>query len=135
MAPEGWCRAQTSREVIGRFLRATQTGDLRTLMDVLAPDVVQISDGGGKVSAARRPVIGAERVAHYLIGLSRKAMADMTVEVGTYNALPALLLRTADGRLGTVELIKTSGDRITGLYVIRNPDKLGTVELTRALER
>ncbi|MFE3228837.1 hypothetical protein [Nocardia sp. NPDC059228] len=67
--------------------------------------------------------------------LQRPAMADMAVEVGTYNAVPALLLRTADGRLDTVELIETSGDRVTGLYAIRNPDKLGTAEPTRALER
>ncbi len=127
--------SETSREVIGRFLHATQTGDLQTLMDVLAPDVVQIADGGGKVSAARRPVVGADRVAHYLIGLSRRNLTDMTVEFGLYNALPALLLRTRDGRLDTVELIETTGDRITGLYAVRNPDKLSTAELTRALER
>ncbi|MEU1210083.1 RNA polymerase sigma-70 factor [Nocardia sp. NPDC005825] len=127
--------AETSRAVIERFLLATQTGDTQTLMDVLAPDVVQISDGGGKVTAARKPVVGAERVAIYLVRLARNGIADMAVEFGTYNALPAVLLRTADGLLDTVQLIETSGDRITGLYAIRNPDKLRTAELTRVLAR
>ncbi|MGW4534824.1 RNA polymerase sigma-70 factor [Nocardia sp. NPDC004340] len=126
---------ETSRAVIERFLLATQTGDTQTLMDVLAPDVVQISDGGGKVTAARKPVAGAERVAIYLVRLARNGIADMTVEFGTYNALPAVLLRTTDGLLDTVQLIETSGDRITGLYAIRNPDKLRTAELTRVLAR
>ncbi|MGW4352622.1 RNA polymerase sigma-70 factor [Nocardia sp. NPDC004582] len=127
--------ARTSRAVIERFLLAAQTGDTQTLMDVLAPDVVQISDGGGKVTAARKPVFGAERVAIYLVRLTRNGLAGMTVEFGTYNALPAVLLRTADGRLDTVQLIETSGDRITGLYAIRNPDKLRTAELTRVIAR
>ncbi|WP_433666643.1 RNA polymerase sigma-70 factor [Nocardia sp. CA-136227] len=126
---------ETSRAVIERFLLATQTGDTQTLMDVLAPDVVQISDGGGKVTAARKPVAGAERVAIYLVRLARNGIADMTVEFGTYNALPAVLLCTTDGLLDTVQLIETSGDRITGLYAIRNPDKLRTAELTRVLAR
>ncbi|MFE5289846.1 RNA polymerase sigma-70 factor [Nocardia sp. NPDC056611] len=127
--------AETSRAVIERFLLATQTGDTQTLMDVLAPDVVQISDGGGKVTAARKPVVGADRVAIYLVRLARNGIADMTVEFGTYNALPAVLLRTADGRLDTVQLIEMTGDRITGLYAIRNPDKLRTAELARVLAR
>ncbi|MFD7845308.1 RNA polymerase sigma-70 factor [Nocardia sp. NPDC059764] len=126
---------ETSRAVIERFLLATQTGDTQTLMDVLAPDVVQISDGGGKVTAARKPVVGADRVAIYLVRLARNGIADMTVEFGTYNALPAVLLRTADGQLDTVQLIETSGDRIAGLYAVRNPDKLRTAERTRMLAR
>ncbi|MEC3919805.1 RNA polymerase sigma-70 factor [Nocardia sp. CDC160] len=127
--------AETSRAVVGKFLRAAQTGDVQTLMDVLAPDIVQISDGGGKVSAARRPVVGAERVAAYLIGLVRKSLGDMTIEFGTYNALPAILLRGTDGAIDTVELIEVDGDRIVGLYAVRNPDKLRTAGLTRALDR
>lgn len=127
--------ARTSRAVIERFLRAAQTGDTQTLMDVLAPEVVQISDGGGKITAARKPVVGAERVAIYLVRLARNGLADMAVEFGTYNALPAVLLRTADGLLDTVQVIEASGDRITGLYAIRNPDKLRTAEVTRVLDR
>ncbi|MFF0613918.1 RNA polymerase sigma-70 factor [Nocardia tengchongensis] len=127
--------AETSRAVIERFLIATQTGDMQTLMDVLAPDVVQISDGGGKVTVAGKPVVGAERVATYLVRLARNGVAGMLVEFGTFNARPAVLLRTADGLLDTVHLIETSGERIAGLYAIRNPDKLQTAEQIRVLDR
>ncbi|MBF6330351.1 RNA polymerase sigma-70 factor [Nocardia transvalensis] len=126
----------TSRVVIDRFLLAARTGDVGTLMDVLAPDVVQISDGGGHVSAARRPIIGAERVARYVVGLAQNSMADMDFEFGSFNALPAILLRSgADKRLDSVVMIELTGDRITGLYAVRNPDKLRTADVTRPLDR
>ncbi|MEG8184136.1 RNA polymerase sigma-70 factor [Nocardia terpenica] len=125
----------TSRAVIDRFLLAARTGDVGTLLDVLAPDVVQISDGGGRVTAARRPILGAEQVARYLLGLARNMMADMTVEFGSCNALPALLIRSAaDGQLDTVLMIEMTGERITGLYAVRNPDKLRTIDVVRSLE-
>lgn len=125
----------TSRAVIDRFLLAARTGDVGTLLDVLAPDVVQISDGGGRVTAARRPILGAEQVARYLLGLARNMMAGMTVEFGSCNALPALLIRSAaDGQLDTVLMIEMTGERITGLYAVRNPDKLRTIDVVRSLE-
>lgn len=128
--------AETSRMVIDRFRLATRTGDLQTLMDVLAPDVVQISDGGGQVTAARRPITGAAQVAGFLVGLARNSMADMDIEFGNFNALPALLFRSrADGLLDSVLMIELTGDRITGLYAVRNPDKLRTVDVLRALDR
>ncbi|QIS20345.1 RNA polymerase sigma-70 factor [Nocardia terpenica] len=125
----------TSRAVIDRFLLAAHTGDVGTLLAVLAPDVVQISDGGGRVTAARRPIVGAEQVARYLLGLARNMMADTTVEFGSFNALPALLIRSAaDGQLDTVLMIEMTGERITGLYAVRNPDKLRTVDVVRSLD-
>lgn len=67
----------TSRAVVGRFLLAAKTGDVQTLMDVMAPDVVHISDGGGKITAARRAIVGPAQVANYITGLARKGMAGM----------------------------------------------------------
>ncbi|WP_372440655.1 RNA polymerase sigma-70 factor [Nocardia acididurans] len=125
----------TSRAVIGTFLTAVRTGDVQALMDVLAPDVVQISDGGGKVTAARRPVTGAAPVANYLVGLARKGLAGMTFEFGEYNALPALLLFDSDGKLDTVLIIELDGERIANLYAVRNPDKLGSAQTLRSLRR
>ncbi|RDI54129.1 RNA polymerase sigma-70 factor [Nocardia mexicana] len=127
---------EDSAEVIGRFLLAARTGDVQTLMDVLAPDVVQISDGGGLVTAARRPITGAAPVATYLIGLARNSMRDMDVEFGSFNALPAILFRSgAEGTLDSVLMIELSGDRIAALYAVRNPDKLRATELVRVLDR
>ncbi|QIS12217.1 RNA polymerase sigma-70 factor [Nocardia arthritidis] len=124
----------TSEAVIGRFLLAARTGDVQALMDVLAPDVVQISDGGGRVTAARHPIVGAEPVARFLIRLARNTLAGMEIEFGTFNALPAVLLRS-EGRLDSVLMIEVVGERITGLYAVRNPDKLRTANVVRTLER
>jgi len=126
--------AETNRAVIRQFLVATKTGDVESLMEVLAPDVVHISDGGGRVSAARRPVTGAETVARYLVGLARNAMADMDVELATYNALPAVRF-SIDGRLDSILMIEVDGASVRALYAVRNPDKLQTATTVHSLTR
>ncbi|MFC6010314.1 RNA polymerase sigma-70 factor [Nocardia lasii] len=126
--------SDTSRAVISRFLSAAATGDISALMAVLAPDVIQISDGGGQVSAARRPIHGAEPVARFLIGLAQNAMAGASVEFGSVNAMPAVLAGFGDGDLDTVLVVEIADDRITGLYAIRNPDKLRFVDVARTLD-
>ncbi|MEV4205959.1 RNA polymerase sigma-70 factor [Nocardia salmonicida] len=126
--------SDTSRAVIGRFLLAAHTGDVGALLEVLAPDVVEISDGGGRVSAARRPIIGAESVARFMIGLTQNSMAGATVEFGSFNAQPAVLVRSTDGDLDTVLVVEMIDDLITGLYAVRNPDKLRTVDVIRSLD-
>jgi len=126
--------AETNRAVIRQFLVATKTGDVESLMEVLAPDVVHISDGGGRVSAARRPVTGAETVARYLVGLARNSMADMDVELATYNALPAVRF-SIDGRLDSILMIEVDGARVRALYAVRNPDKLQTATTVHSLTR
>ncbi|MFD3745535.1 RNA polymerase sigma-70 factor [Nocardia sp. NPDC058633] len=126
--------SDTSRAVIDRFLLAAHTGDVSALMAALAPDVVQISDGGGRVSAARRPIIGAESVARFLIGLAHTSMAGATVEFGCFNAMPAVIVRAEKGDLDTVLLVELTDGLVAGLYAIRNPDKLQSVEVLRTLD-
>ncbi|MFD9547504.1 RNA polymerase sigma-70 factor [Nocardia salmonicida] len=126
--------SDTSRAVIGRFLLAAHTGDVGALLAVLAPDVVEISDGGGRVSAARRPIIGAESVARFMIGLAQNSMAGATAEFGSFNAQPAVLVRSTNGELDTVLVVEMIDDLITGLYAVRNPDKLQTVDVIRSLD-
>ncbi|KQY32449.1 MULTISPECIES: RNA polymerase sigma-70 factor [Nocardia] len=126
--------SDTSRAVIGRFLLAAHTGDVGALLAVLAPDVVEISDGGGRVSAARRPIVGAESVARFMIGLAQNSMAGATVEFGSFNAQPAVLVRSRNGDLDTVLVVEMIDDLITGLYAVRNPDKLQTIDVIRSLD-
>ncbi|MFD6107205.1 RNA polymerase sigma-70 factor [Nocardia salmonicida] len=126
--------SDTSRAVIGRFLLAAHTGDVGALLAVLAPDVVEISDGGGRVSAARRPIIGAESVARFMIGLAQHSMAGATAEFDSFNAQPAVLVRSTNGELDTVLVVEMIDDLITGLYAVRNPDKLQTVDVIRSLD-
>ncbi|PXX59853.1 RNA polymerase sigma-70 factor (ECF subfamily) [Nocardia tenerifensis] len=128
--------AGTNQAVINRFLLAARTGEVQTLMDVLAPDVVQISDGGGNAIVAGRPLVGAAPVAKFLIQLAQHSMAGMAIEFGTFNALPAVLLRSgAERRLDTILMIEMNDDRITGLYAVRNPEKLRTADVLRPLAR
>ncbi|MFD0201983.1 MULTISPECIES: hypothetical protein [Saccharothrix] len=126
------------REVLGydeiaAFQRAVDTGDLQGLLDILAPDVVLLGDGGGVVRTATRPVVGADRVARLLAGrLGRLAAASLhPVEV---NGHPALVLRL-DGEVDTVLAVRVDDGLVTGIYAVRNPAKLSHLDRETALDR
>jgi RNA polymerase sigma-70 factor (ECF subfamily) len=123
-------RSVTAREAeaaAAAFRRALETRDLRGLLDVLAPDVVAISDGGGIKQATPRPVIGAGKVARFIVGgLTRNDVA-LTVEATTVNGSPALALYM-DGELDGVIAMRVEDTRIAGLYYVRNPQKLTRVD-------
>ncbi|CAM5234474.1 RNA polymerase sigma24 factor [Streptomyces xanthochromogenes] len=124
-----------TREIVQRFLRATSTGEIQTLMDLMAPDVVQMSDGGGKVSAARRPVVGSADVARFVLGVARTSITEATeIEPATYNGMPAARF-LADGELDWLVAFEIRGGLITGLYALRNPDKLHRADTVRPLDR
>ena len=116
--------ARRQRAVAERFLTALLGGDMQELMDVLAPGAVLLSDGGGKVTAARRPVIGADNIARFLAGIAKTPVPDMRVEKSVLNGMPALIVFSGD-RVDLVALIESSTDHVTGVYLVRNPDKLG----------
>ncbi|MFI6517545.1 RNA polymerase sigma-70 factor [Spirillospora sp. NPDC050679] len=117
--------AGETRAVLESFQRAVETGDLQGLMDCLAPEVVLVSDGGGVRRAALRPVAGAELVARYLLRGIGKAM--VTGHHALVNGSPALLMRL-NGELDGLMTARVEGGRITGLYYVRNPEKLTRVE-------
>jgi RNA polymerase sigma-70 factor (ECF subfamily) len=126
--------ARRPREVVGsaeraavieRFLAAVSTGDLQSLMDVLAPDVVLITDGGGVKQAALRPIQGVEKVLRFLIGVT-PADADNRAEPVMVNGSVGLRLVT-DGVLDTVATMRIDNGLVTGLYFVRNPHKLNRV--------
>jgi RNA polymerase sigma-70 factor (ECF subfamily) len=128
--------ARRPREVVGsaerdrvieRFMSAVATGDLQSLMDVLAPDVVLISDGGGQKQAALRPIHGADKVLRWLIGVTERAAGEPSVELTTVNGAVGLRL-LVDDELDTIATLRIDDGRVTGLYLVRNPDKLGRVD-------
>ncbi|MCA1220118.1 RNA polymerase sigma-70 factor [Streptomyces sp. 8L] len=131
--PRASVSAAESREAFDAFRRAAETGDLRGLLDVLAPDVVFLGDGGGVRQAVRRPVTGADKVARMLIaGMGRAAAASLrTAEV---NARPALVLRLG-GEVDTVLAVGIEGGLVTGLYAVRNPAKLSHMRRETPLRR
>lgn len=112
-----------SLRAIESFLAAASTGELQPLMDVLAPDVVLLSDGGGLVSAARRPVVGRDNVARFLDGIARKGAADAAVDVAWVNGLPAIRA-SRHGQVVTVITLAVEDGLVAGVYVVVNPDKL-----------
>ena len=127
--------AAETRDALAAFQRATETGDLQRLLDLLAPDVVFLGDGGGVKQAVLAPVTGADKVARLLAtGLSRLGQLDAALEPAQVNGYPALVLRM-DGALDTVLAVRIDDGLITGLYAVRNPAKLSHMERETALRR
>ncbi|MFF8451404.1 RNA polymerase sigma-70 factor [Streptomyces leeuwenhoekii] len=116
-----------TRAALESFRRALESRDPQDLLDVLAPDVVLVSDGGGIKRAAVRPVVGAGKVVRFYLGGSARAGATITCEPTLVNGGPALAVRL-DGELDGVMALRVEEARITGLYYVRNPEKLTRVE-------
>ncbi|MCX5373163.1 RNA polymerase sigma-70 factor [Streptomyces sp. NBC_00015] len=123
-----------TRAVLESFRRALDTGDLQGLLDVLAPEVVMLSDGGGVKQAARRPVVGADKVARFIIGNAVRIDAALTGELTVVNGHPALLVRL-DGENDGVMAVRVEDARITDIYYVRNPEKLTRVASETPLTR
>ncbi|MFF8713509.1 RNA polymerase sigma-70 factor [Streptomyces sp. NPDC015184] len=130
--PRAAVSASVSRAAVDSFRRALETGDLQGLLDVLAPDVVLLGDGGGVKQASRRPIIGADKVARYLVGGTRKVTETITIDPTLANGSPAFLLRL-DGEIDGVVAFRIEGAHITGLYYVRNPEKLTRVDSETSL--
>jgi RNA polymerase sigma-70 factor (TIGR02957 family) len=132
--PRGGVSAAATRDALDAFRRAVETGDLQSLLDVLAPDVVYLADGGGVKQAAPRPVTGADKVGRLLTAGLRRIVAAATLHPAQVNGYPALILRL-DGEIDTVLAVRIDDDRITGLYAVRNPEKLSRMQRETALRR
>ncbi|HEX4057242.1 MAG TPA: RNA polymerase sigma factor SigJ [Galbitalea sp.] len=112
-------------EVVRAFMAAAQTGDIASLVAVLDPDVVLRSDGGGVVSAARRPVVGADNVARFLFGILAKRPGVEVVPQETNDGLGFLMWE--DGRIvGVVNFGVGDGSRsaVSDIWLLMNPEKL-----------
>jgi RNA polymerase sigma-70 factor (ECF subfamily) len=117
--------------VVERFLDAVSTGDLQGLMDVLAPDVVAIADGGGVAPALGKPLVGARKLA---AAFARFANMPTFVASATWlNALPGVRLDFGD--LTAVMSFVVEDGLITRVYAINNPQKLERLETVAELRR
>ncbi|MEU6988996.1 RNA polymerase sigma-70 factor [Streptomyces sp. NPDC046324] len=135
--------ARRPREVVSQsqmqaalelFTQALEGGDLQGLLDVLAPEVVYLGDGGGVKHAALRPIVGADRVARLLIGGLGRNQIPITFGTTMVNGSPALAVHS-DGQLDGIMAARVEGGRITGLYFVRNPEKLSHAESETPLTR
>jgi RNA polymerase sigma-70 factor, ECF subfamily len=127
---------ERNARVTAQFMATAASGDVEALMAMLAPNATWMADSGGKVSAARRPVVGAERVARAIAGLMRKAaaVAGFRVELVTCNSAPAVLLYLGNHLEGVITL-EIVDNKITNFYVMRNPDKLAALANAREISR
>jgi RNA polymerase sigma-70 factor (ECF subfamily) len=111
------------REIANRFLTAVSVGDVESVIEVLAPDVVLWTDGGGKVRAARRPIHGASKVARFLVAVSGTVAEGTEIREATVNGQPGFLL-VSNGVVTSTLSLEVAGESIVGVAVVLNPDKL-----------
>ncbi|HEU4424570.1 MAG TPA: RNA polymerase sigma-70 factor, partial [Pilimelia sp.] len=106
-----------------RLLAAASGGDLTGLEAMLCEDAVVITDGGGRVRAALRPVVGRAAVARFLLGISPPEPFSVEMALVEVNGAPGLIATDA-GRLTSVGLVEAEDGRARRIYVVVNPDKL-----------
>ncbi|HEV7852729.1 MAG TPA: RNA polymerase sigma factor SigJ [Mycobacterium sp.] len=124
-------------ELTEQFMTAASTGDVDGLMALLAPDATWTADSNGKATAARRPVVGARKVAAILSALFRVAaerMPDVRFETAVYNSSPSIVVYNGD-QLEGVFLIEIVDGLISHFYAMRNPDKLLGIAVPREISR
>jgi RNA polymerase sigma-70 factor (TIGR02957 family) len=132
--PRGVVSQAETGAALAAFQRAVETGDLQSFLDILAPDVVALSDGGGVRQAMLQPIVGAERVARVMaVGLAMVG-AELSFEPAQVNGSPALIMRL-NGELDSIIAVRVEGGLVTGLYTVRNPEKLSRMERETALSR
>ncbi|MDS0132159.1 MULTISPECIES: RNA polymerase sigma factor SigJ [unclassified Amycolatopsis] len=114
--------ARGSAEVVRAFKTAWEAGDIEGLVGLLDPGATVVADGGGLVSAVRRPIVGGERVARYAVDLTRR-IAPLSLGEATVNGRPGLVARR-DGALVAVLAFEVAGEAVRRIWAVRNPEKL-----------
>ena len=132
--PRGVVSPAETGAALAAFQRAVETGDLQGFLDILAPDVVALSDGGGIKQAMPQPVVGAEKVARLMALALSMVGADLSLERAQVNGSPALIMRL-NGEIDSVIAMRVEDGVITGLYTVRNPEKLSRMERETTLHR
>jgi RNA polymerase sigma-70 factor (ECF subfamily) len=122
------------QEVVERFLAAVTRGDLQGLLDILAPDVVLVADGGGVAQAVVNAVVGAKKVANLLRPFSRLAPEAEIRPVRLNGAVGARIVGTDDGYDTAISFVFDEG-RISRIYAVRNPAKLGRIDVEATISR
>jgi RNA polymerase sigma-70 factor (ECF subfamily) len=128
--PRATASAAETRDALEAFQRAIKTGNPQHLLDILAPDVVLLTDGGGVVRAGLTPFVGAATVAQILGRIAPAA----ALQPAAVNGYPALVVRV-NNVIDTVIGLRVENGRISGLYAVRNPEKLSRMGRETALRR
>jgi RNA polymerase sigma-70 factor (ECF subfamily) len=117
------------------FFTALHAADVPALMAVLTEDAQAWSDGGGKVTAARRVIRGAGRVARFLAGIVRKAPLGVRLAPATVNGRPGRLLLRAEAVVAALSIEVDAAGRVAQVFIVRNPDKLSAARVAGPAQR
>ncbi|RZI80033.1 MAG: hypothetical protein EOO67_19835 [Microbacterium sp.] len=126
--------ATEQQEVVERFLAAVTGGDLQGLLDVLAPDVVFVADGGGIAQAITQPVNGAKKVANLLRAFPKFGAGAQVFPILLNGALGARITGVDDGFDTAISFVVEEG-RISQIFAVRNPAKLSRLDVESTLSR
>ena len=114
--------AQAQR-LVEAFLAATDSGDVQSVLALLAEESAVYSDGGGRVRAAGRPILGADRASRFLLGIWPRFVTEMERELVAINGTPGVLM-CLQGQVHYAFSFEIGSDRIRNIYISCNPDKL-----------
>jgi RNA polymerase sigma-70 factor (ECF subfamily) len=117
-----------------RFLSALRDGNVEELRAILATDVVAMADGGGKAYAGLRPVVGFDKVSRFMLGMQQKFWSKAELYQFVVNGLPGFGV-CQNGSFRTVVAFDLKGERISCVYLVRNPEKLTHVYAPPAAPR
>jgi hypothetical protein len=125
---------ERTAEVMRRFREVARgEADLQDLLDVISPDVVLVTDGGGVRKAALRPIHGIEKVMRFLAATAAQ-LPNITGDLALVNGQPAIVLERPDG-IDAVVTVRVEDGRVTEIYMVRNPAKLARLTRPVALRR
>ena len=120
------------QQLVSAFVNAARSGDLQTLMSLLADDVRLTTDGGGKVVAALNVIEGADRAARFVVGAVSKGLPEGSiVRFSTINGLPGVILQRPDGSVQSVAF-EIEHNRVRAIYAVSNPEKLSHLATRRS---
>lgn len=113
----------THKKLLNSFIKAVKQQDITQLENLLAEDAVLYSDGGGKVTAARKPVYGKDNIARFLLGISQKTPSDIEISISTVNGEPGILIYFGN-QLQSVWSFHAEQSGLKKIFAVLNPDKL-----------
>jgi RNA polymerase sigma-70 factor (ECF subfamily) len=120
--------SEQARKIVRQFLRATSTGEMSDLLALLTEDATLYTDGGGKVSAAGRPIHSADHVSRLFIGVRRKSPGTVDYRLAHINGRLGAL-GYIDGRVDRAISFDFKGERLSAIYMVRNPEKLSHLSI------